>query len=211
MKKMFRPMAIIVIFIVLVACSTNSEDTKKDNESNFGISKLISELEAKGYYKYIDKSQVENVKKASIEAGYIYGWEDSGRDFSTDAESLAEGGVSHFLESISEFLQKQNVKVIVSDEMYSDKGYNVTVNGKFYEIYNEKEIESENIWELSTNRCFSIINNLLENSGSSERIYILYGGNDLRAIFLTDEMYKLIIDDNNVPESELPQIAPDVF
>jgi hypothetical protein len=45
----------------------------------------------------------------------------------------------------------------------------------------------------------------------NERLYTLYGGNDLKAVFLTDEIYNAIIDAEILPEKELPKLVPDIF
>lgn len=38
-----------------------------------------------------------------------------------------------------------------------------------------------------------------------------FGGNDLRAVFLTDDMYKAIIQYPGLSEKEKPQVVPEVF
>ncbi len=199
-----------LILILFIGCGSQSINKSIPDISKPDISNLLNKLEELGYYKYIDSSQIDEVKKNSLDAGYVFGWEESGRDFLEDAESLAEGGISEFYDRIKEFLKKQNIDINESEE-FSDKGYKISVNGWDYVIYTEDELKSQNIWELSTLRSFSIINNLLKLSNSNERIYILYGGNDLRAIFLTDEMYKIIIESGVLPENELPREVPDSF
>ncbi|HEX2947891.1 MAG TPA: hypothetical protein VHT96_18285 [Clostridia bacterium] len=109
-----------------------------------------------------------------------------------------------FYSSISSFLKDQNVS-ITADQDFTDKHYIIKVNGENYTIYNEEELESADIWELSTVRSFTIVNCLLKEARSNERIFWLYGGNDLRAIFLTDEQYKEILNSKVLSEKELPQ------
>jgi len=43
-------------------------------------------------------------------------------------------------------------------------------------------------WVLALKRLLEIVNGLLEQAGSSERLYGIYGGNDGRVILLTPEM-----------------------
>lgn len=216
MKRVIVIISLLLVVYVLVGCvvkskkEPNKETPRAKDSSQNTIGSLLNKLEETGYYKYIDSSKIGEVKKASLDAEYVFGWEDSGRDFSTDAESLAEGGISEFYNSIKEFMKKQNVD-IVEIEDFSDKGYTIQINGEKYVIYNEEELNSKDIWQLSTIRSFAIINKLLKDANSSERLYILYGGNDLRGVFLTDDMYKVIIDSNLLPKKELPEPVAQVF
>jgi hypothetical protein len=205
----------LIIFVLLgiciiVGCGVKRTKISVGDTSKTDISPLLSKIGGLGYYKYIGPSQIEDVKKKSLSAGYIFGWEDSGRDFTADAENLAEGGIAEFYNTIESFLLRQNVNIMISSD-FSENGYSVKVNDKYYVIYNKDELESKDIWELSTIRCFSIVNVLLKEVNSNERLYTLYGGNDLRAVFLTDEIYNAIIDAEILPEKELPKLVPDIF
>lgn len=53
-------------------------------------------------------------------------------------------------------------------------------------------------------RAFSMINRLLMQAGSNERIYYLYGGNDMVAVFLTPEMYEAVSHNPAEDEYEKP-------
>jgi hypothetical protein len=210
MKQIIIVLLIIVsISVILIGCSKKSEKTKDVKSTALDISSLISQLEQKGYYKYIDQSKVKEVKNNSIKYGYVFGWEESGRDFTEDAEDITEGGVSRFFESIKEFLKSQNVNVKITNEDSSGIGYFITINDKRYEIYSEKEQDSSDLWGICTNRSFAIVNKLLKEAGSKERVYVLYGGNDLRAIFLTDEMFEIINKYTALPEKEQPKVVSD--
>ena len=48
------------------------------------------------------------------------------------------------------------------------------------------------LWGVSTVRTFALVNDLLARASSNERLYAVNGGNDLMAIFLTDELWDLI-------------------
>jgi hypothetical protein len=48
------------------------------------------------------------------------------------------------------------------------------------------------LWMLSLKRLLEIVNGLLEEAGSAERLYAIYGGNDGRVILLTPEMQDYI-------------------
>lgn len=204
MKNGILVLLFLLVILIVVGCSVRKTVVSAPSPSE-GLESLRSKLEAAGYYMYVDAAKVEEVKAEAMNTGYIFGGEDTKRDYMSDAEDLAEGGIGDFFETIKPFLATQNVKLVVSDENFSDKGYKIKVNGIEYEIYSEQESQAANVWELTANRSFAIINDSLIKAGSLERIYILYGGNDLRAIFLTEDMYKLISESKELPAAEKPK------
>jgi len=203
--------------------TTNHEQTfTNQNNNSISISELFLQLDKMGYYKYTHPSRLEEVKKEDIKNDYFSGW-DTGRIFLADAESLGQHGVADFFkyyddemkgtlekQSVEEFLKNQNVIINVSDEHRDTDGYYIIINGCKYEIYSEKEI-NEDWWTLSSVRCFSIINKLLKEAGSKERIYALADGNDQNAIFLTEEMYELINSCNYLQEKSKPRNIGNAF
>ncbi|WP_419880503.1 hypothetical protein ACN6MY_12570 [Peribacillus sp. B-H-3] len=181
------------------------EGTKKEdlNIGNTSLLKLIDELDQLGFYKYLDYSEdKDKAKQEAIKTGYIYG--DIGREFPADEEDLSEGGVGAFFEEITPFLRKQGVQLIINHENFSEEKYEIQVNGENYTLYSQKDLESEEYIEKNTHRAFSIINKILEESGSKERLCALYEWNDQIAIFLTNEMYEKIIE-LELDKKEIPK------
>jgi hypothetical protein len=87
-------------------------------------------------------------------------------------------------------LEQEDVQLDeVVDEFGQDR-YDVIINGKPLLIY-EGDGGSDS-WGLSLKRLLEITNGLLEESGSAERLYAIYGGNDGRVILLTEEMLDYI-------------------
>lgn len=219
-KQIILTISFIVILGIMFGCDKsqpfkeipveNSKENKEiSKENSKGINELILNLEKLGFYKYSEPSKIEEIKTECIKFGYVYGWEDTYRDFHVDAESIAEGGFEGFYKEINAFMEKQGIKLIVSDVIYSGYLYSVKINDVNYEILKGDEFEKEN-WEFATDRCFSIINKVLMEKGTKERIYKLYGGNDLRAVFLTEEMYNEIRSFKELSEKEKPRSVPEV-
>jgi len=52
---------------------------------------------------------------------------------------------------------------------------------------------------------------LLKEVSSNERVYILYGGNEQRAVFLTIEMFKAIIGSKFILDDDKPKMTPEYF
>ncbi|SMQ78173.1 hypothetical protein SAMN05444673_3278 [Bacillus sp. OV166] len=178
---------------------TEVSNEKTKSYSDFSL--LLDELESNGFFKYLDSDKINEVKEEAIKSEYLYG--DTRRDFLADEEDLSEGGVGTFFFEISPFLEKQGIQLIINNEDFNEEKYEIQVNGKKYTLYTQDDVENEEYVEINTRRAFSIINKLLEGAGTKERLFALYGWNDLVAIFLTNELYEKIIkyeqDENERP------------
>jgi hypothetical protein len=173
------------------------------------MKELLDELETLGFYRYTDPRLVERIQARTVESGYLYD-EAVGRTFFADAEHLAEGGVKDFINAIVPFLAKQNVLIRSVEENFNIGGeYSVTVNGRTFVMYTQEELETAEIWELTTIRAFSMVNTLLKQAEASERLHYLYGGNDMLAVFLTPDMYRLIARRVDQDETEKPRSVDD--
>lgn len=141
-----------------------------------------------------------------MRTGYIYQFADcSRRCYGADSESLAECGFQQFLNKIEMFLHKQGVIIhSLQTQCNYPKEYSITIDGIGYQIFSAEESVSADLWELATKRCFAIVNALLEQAGSSERLYQMYSANDTGGVFLTENLYKLILRSHALPKDELP-------
>jgi hypothetical protein len=121
------------------------------------------------------------------------------RSYPADNENLAEGDIGVTILLMKSVLEQEGVKLkSVEDEFGGtedgpeDEGYRVVINGEPHEIYESEAVSSADIWILSLERLLQIVNGLLEDAGSHERLYGMYGGNDGRVILLTPEMHDYI-------------------
>ena len=167
------------------------------------MNSMLIELEALGFYKHTGQQLVEELKEKSIKAGYLF-WDETGRIYGTDAEDLAEGFIGEFFDEIAPFLIKEGVTIETYEQSHTGDIYEIIVNHKKFIIWNEDIDDHLNPWELATNRTFSVVNLLLQEARSQERLYSLYGGNDLFAIFLTEEMYETINQSKLIKDTEKP-------
>ncbi len=204
---------ILVVFIIVRKSTVVDNATSAGNgdcRSPNHLSRLLETLESLGFYQYVAPEQIDDLKQEALATGYIFGWEGTARDYEADAENLAEGGVHEFLAKIAPFLTTQGVQIDSIEEHFRDTGYRITINGREYELYSGAELASANIWELTTTRAFGIVNTLLREAGSSERVFVLYGGNDLHAVFLTTEMYEVLRRAAVLPPQEMPMSVPEL-
>ena len=167
------------------------------------MNSMIIELDALGFYKHTNNQLINGIKEKSNRTGYLF-WDETGRIYKCDAEDLAEGFIGEFFNEIAPFLIKEGVTLESYKQSYTGDTYEIVVNHKKFLIWND-EIDSHlDEWELATNRTFSVVNLLLQEAGSKERLYSLYGGNDLFAVFLTEEMYETIKKSKLIKETEKP-------
>src|SRR5688500_17255972 len=90
--------------------------------------------------------------------------DDEGRLFSADAEDLAEGGASEWLESVRPALEKRGVKLgKAADAIDDDTGaYTLVLGDRKIVLYTAEELaadqnEDANIWELTPARLFKTL------------------------------------------------------
>ena len=164
---------------------------------------MLIELEALGFYKHTNHQLVDELKEKSIKTGYLF-WDETERIYMSDAEDLAEGFIDELLNEIEPFLMKEGVTIESYEQTHTGDTYAIVVNHRKFSIWNDEIDKDLDPWELATNRTFAIVNLFLREAGSNERIYSLYGGNDLFALFLTEEMYEVINKSRLIKESEKP-------
>lgn len=164
---------------------------------------LLIELEALGFYKHTDNQIVDELKEKSNKTGYLF-WDETQRIYKSDAEDLAEGSLGEFFKEIEPFLKSEGVTIESYEQSHTGDNYEIVVNHKKFLIWNDKIDNHLDLWELATNKIFSVVNLLLHEAGSNERLYSLYGGNDLFAIFLTEKMYETITKSRHIEKMEKP-------
>ena len=194
---------IIIIALIIVAFGSRQLQSKKNKVSYKDMSLLVSQLSALGYYHYTDASLVDELQADAIASGYLYD-DETQRIYMTDAEDLAEGLVEPFFDDIAPFLAMQHVNVEQIEFTDTGDTYELNVNGDRFTIYDRIDDEGEEEWALVPERVFQSINLLLQAAGSNERIYTLYGGNDLFVVFLTEDMFKAIQQATVIETNEKP-------
>ena len=189
-------------------------DNLKDigNEDSSGLNKKASmvadQLDQLGYFKYADPSDIEHLKleiaKGLVEGHYIVHVEGPApgykvldpRHYILDGEDLFEqGGIVDSLKEMTPFFEKLNIKMTISGHLEEYDAENqwlnheITINDKKYVIFENFEGYG---WGEVAQRFADMVNDQLRLQGSNERLHLIYGGNDGRAIFLTDELRDLV-------------------
>jgi len=95
------------------------------------------------------------------------------------------------------------IRPVKEDYPESGEHYRVTVGEFSQEIWNNKMTDVQ-YWEAGMCHTFLLVNKLLENKGSPERIYGFWGGGQGEAVFLTEEQYKIINEVSEIEKSAKP-------
>lgn len=168
--------------------------------------RVANRLEELGYFSYAKPEHLPKLKSEIgrwlAEEGYLV-IIDTGspryelldpRQYNLDGETLfEEGGVLDALHDMERFFQKLPVRMEVSDdlEMGGPDGTSqrMSVNGKPY-------ILMENFpgygWGEMAQRYADMVNDQLALQGSDERLYLINGGNDGTAVFLTEVQFEYL-------------------
>ena len=181
-----------------------------------GFAALLAKLEELGFFRYVEPGQLEAVRAEALYDQFVFA-PDAGRSFFADQESLAEVGVVDFLKEIAPFLHKQGVTLKAENEESDGYDYSVIVNGRLFEMYSRDELKhteengvgDNDIWALTTARAFRMVNAFLREAGSNERLYSLDGWNQMIAVFLTPEMFRLIDESDVIEERAKPEAYDD--
>ncbi len=149
---------------------------------------LVQALESMGFYKYLSPGDAR-AAKGQLPTNPRRFYLDAGRAFEADAEDLAEGGVSELLEQMREVLTAEGCVVGKTEDSYSEDGYTVLLDGRPYPMWTKSE--GKRSWELTVKRTANLINHLLSGR-SSERLFLLHGGEDGLFVILDPAMQRLI-------------------
>ncbi|HZE95569.1 MAG TPA: hypothetical protein VE981_00940 [Planctomycetota bacterium] len=165
------------------------------------VEAAIDRLQAMGYLKHVAASQIASVRSQmakSLQDGYLdTSWDADRvsadrRTYPADAEDLAEGGFGLILTLMKPVLKTEGVRIDSIEDDFGEAHYSVVIDGSAHSIWQEGENEGDSLGIISTRRCLSLVNGLLQKTSSSERLWGVYGGNKGRFHLLTAEMQQLL-------------------
>jgi hypothetical protein len=91
-------------------------------------------------------------------------------------------------------LRTEGVRIDSVEDDFNEEGYHVRIDGNLHVIWDRSEAAKGSVWTLATKRCLEIVDGLLEEAGSRERVWGVYGGNDGRFILLTPDLHQVLAD-----------------
>ena len=154
----------------------------------------IDDLLALGLLRYAEKPTSYDELRAEAEGYGLLEPDLFGRCYDLDAEELAEGGAAWALEEIRAVLETNGVAVgLVSVEYNAGSGSTLLlVNGEPH-ILASDAFDSSVSWRTYSVSFFAIVNELLAQAGSSERLFAsrLFA-NDQTGVFLTPQLHEAL-------------------
>jgi hypothetical protein len=160
---------------------------------------LVERLDSLGFFEYAEDPAAA---KAEFERRGTDGfwWAEHGRSLVfADSEDLAEGGIAEAVNELQPLLARMGVLLEddAEDEI-DERRYVVRAGGREYVIYDldaadALDIEDEmlRMWVLAWTRTIRILNDLLEDAKSPERVY---AGYEHQLWFLTSAQFDAVTE-----------------
>ncbi len=156
-----------------------------------------------GFLKYADSSKVQDLTSQLINSFDIYE-DDNLKIAHIDAEELAEFSFDFFLPNLNRMLAKRNMMLSAKKLNDNEKSFDVLINGDTIQLFSQKDLDNNLFWDTAPRNFFKKINLLLQSKNSDEQFYLLYSGNDLRALLLTEKQFSIIADYFKSDKKEIP-------
>ncbi len=192
---------LIILTLILSSCN-NRHDNKAISQTKYQDS-LVYELVNTDFLQFTDSSNIDSVRQSFIKDGYIFSSEIN-RYLHIDAEELAEGSFDFFKADLTNILKKRGLEITFSTTENFEKLHEVKINNGTFTLFDDKNLADYSFWDIAPRRFFEKINIELEKSKSQERFYLIYGGNDLGAILMTERQFNIIAKINEGNTKEIP-------
>src|SRR6266496_3707888 len=132
---------------------------------------LADQLADLGFYRYANPRRITHLKAQFAQNPTL--WKPSvRRDYPADEERLAECGVKTFLHDIRLVLRTNGIHLRRVSEVCGRAGYSIRIENVNYTLYSADDLaytertNSTRIWDLTTQRTFALINQLLITHGA---------------------------------------------
>lgn len=194
---------LLIPIIIIILCSTSCFQDKtsgdnqliESNDSTFGKS-LINN----GFLQYADIHELDTLADQIIKTFDIYD-DRNNKILHVDAEELTEFQFSFFLPQLNVILNKRNFQLEVKTADNYETSNEVFLNGEKIRLYTIDELENDDFWDIASRTFFKKLNELLKRQNFKESFFLLYDGNDLHALLLTDNQFHIIVNKyNNEPK-----------
>lgn len=208
LKKQHQMKHLTILFfsIVLLSCNQNvqTQNSSKPNMDDEKSNRIYGDkLIESDFLKYADNSKIDSLKAQLLRNFDIYD-EDNLKIADIDAEALAEFNFDFFLPQLNKLLEKRKVTLSVKSANDYEKTNDIIINGEKLNLYTKKELDNLTFWDKASSNFFKKVNEILSNKKVDEQFYLLYGGNDLQALLLTDKQFSIISEYYKDNELEKP-------
>lgn len=171
----------ILIALMVVSCSQNSKRSEQDVSNKQGESAIaLTEVSIDFYNDSVLTS--------------------------IDAEELCEFNFDFFLPQLNQILNEQDLKLEVQIMDDYENSFEIAVNGSPLKLYSKEELSNGKFWDSGPRNFFSVVNNILKEKNVDKKFYLLYDGNDLHSIFLTEKQFESMSKINTNDKKEIPYL-----
>jgi hypothetical protein len=164
---------------------------------------LGSDLIAADFLSYTDSLYIDSLTNRIRNSFDIYD-ERNNKILHVDAEELAEFQFGFFLPRLKFILSKRNFELDVKTADNYETSNEVFLNGEKIQLYTKDELENSDFWDKASRTFFKKVNDLLKKEKLNESFFLLYNGNDLHVLLLTDKQFAIIADKNRNEPKEIP-------
>jgi hypothetical protein len=178
--------------LAIVSCNQNMQ-TKNETMLESDKTKYATELIENDFLKYADSVKVDSLRTNLINRFDIYD-EHNFKIVHIDAEELAEFSFNFFLPNLNKILAKRNIMLSAQKVNNNADSFEVLLNSEIMQLYTQSELNNDTFWETAPRNFFKQVNNIMKSNNSDEQFYLLYGGNDLHTLLLTDKQFLIISD-----------------
>lgn len=197
-----KQLAILLYSTFLFSCSQNAQAQKEKMPKSDKVN-YATELIDNGFLKYADSSKVDRLRSQLTASFDIYD-DDNFKIAHIDAEELAEFSFDFFLPTLNQILTRRDFKLSAQKLNDNDNSFDVLLNGDTMQLYSQNELNNGTLWDTAPKNFFKKVNELLKYKNINEQFYLLYGGNDLHTLLLTDKEFSIISDYYKDNDKERP-------
>lgn len=202
-----RNITLLFVLFLLIGCSGKQMNSKEENTNSAdSINKLLAErLIQNKFLDFADSSSYDSLKYNLINSFNIYD-DNIFKLAHIDAEELAEFNFEIFIPGLNKILEKRNFKLSVLKAVDYEKTNSVYVNDIKVKLYTNADLKNGAFWDIGSRNFFKKVNELLYKHGIDEKFYLLYEGNNLHAILLTQDQFSIIEEKYKSNKNEIPYL-----
>ena len=194
-----RYLVTTIIILLCLGCSNNKSSNKEQtDDSKYGINLINAD-----FLLYADSLNVNSLKDEIKKTFNIYD-DRNNKILHIDAEELAEFQFNFFLPQLNVILSKRSFLLDIKKDHNYETSYEVFLNEEKIQLYTKDELEQGDFWDKASRTFFKKLNELLKKQNSKESFFLLYNGNDLHTILLTDLQFNIIAEKYKNEPSEIP-------
>jgi hypothetical protein len=197
-----KQLSLLFYAIFLFSCNQNKQ-TKSDAMQKLDKGSYATDLIDNGFLKYADSSKIDSLKAQLKNSFDIYA-DDNFKIAHIDAEELAEFSFDFFLPNVNRILAKRDIKLSANKLNDKENSFDALINNDTIRLFNQKDLDNSTFWDTAPRNFFLKVNEILKAKNIDDQFYLLYGGNDLHAILLTDKQFSIIASYYKNEPKEIP-------